>query len=280
MLALVTSAPAVELDTDLPLLTAELPEARVVIWDDPTVDWAGFDAVVIRSAWDYHERPEQFLDWARAVARVSVLWNPVEVLVWNTDKRYLAVLAERGIDVTPTWFVPVGATWLDEPRFDPGSDLVVKPTVGAGSNGVVRTRGDSDAMAGHIARLHAGGRTAMVQPYLAGIEAQGETGLVYLGGEFSHAFWKSPILAAPDPTFSGPFADEIVRPCEATAAQLELGRRVIEFLPTTAYARIDLLPSADGPVVLEVELTEPSLFLECDEGAAARAAAVFRSLVR
>ncbi len=96
MLALVTCTGAVDLDADLSLLVRELPEARVEIWDDPAVDWAVFDVVIIRSTWDYHERRDDFIRWARHVESVSDLWNPFELIEWNTDKRYLLDLGRDG----------------------------------------------------------------------------------------------------------------------------------------------------------------------------------------
>ncbi len=276
MLALVTCRSAIDLDVDLSLLCREMPEARVVVWDDPAVDWSAFEAVIIRSTWDYHERRSDFLDWARHVGSSTCLWNPIELVEWNTDKRYLAELSREGIAVVPTEFVVVGESPSRWP--DLSGDLVIKPSIGAGSNGVVRTRGDRQVALDHLMSVHAAGLTAMVQPYLAQIDQRGETGLVFLGGVFSHAIVKQAILAAPVVFEGGLYAEERIEAGTATRAEVALGERVVARLPRTAYARIDLLPTPDGPVVLEVEVTEPSLYLGFADGAPARAAAVFRSL--
>jgi glutathione synthase/RimK-type ligase-like ATP-grasp enzyme len=164
------------------------------------------------------------------------------------------------------------------PDVDLAADVVVKPSVGAGSNGVVRPRGDVAAALRHVGELHRSGLTAMIQPYVADIDTDGETGLVYLAGAFSHAFAKSAILTKPIAWEGGLYAEESVEPRRATRDQLAVGEIVMSELPPTAYARIDLLPTASGPAVLEVELTEPSLFLEHDEDSPQRAAAAFRSL--
>ena len=275
MLALVTCADGVGLDTDLPLLTAHL-DARVVIWDDPTIEWAEFDAVIVRSAWDYPARRDEFLDWARRVDEASRLWNPFEVLVWNTDKRYLAELASTGLPVVPTWFVAPGDPVPSD--LDLAGDVVVKPTVGIGSQGVVRATGDPHAARNQVAVLHADGRVAMVQPYREAIDSQGETGLVYLGGRFSHAIEKSAILVAPIEWEGALYAKEVIRPRVPSAAQRALADTVVDALAPTAYARVDLVPGGDGPEILEVELTEPSLFLETAPSAPEHAAAAFRSL--
>lgn len=276
VLALVTCEGARHLDADLPLLECALPEARVVVWDDPSVDWRSFDTVIVRSAWDYHGRREQFIAWARRVESVSSLWNPLSVIEWNTDKRYLLDLAEHGVPIVPTLFVGPGDS-IDACG-DLSDDLVIKPSVGAGSNGAIRSSHDPALARAHILGLHAAGLTAMVQPYVAEIDAVGETGLVYLGGQFSHAFAKSAILAAPVVVEGGLYAEEHIARRTAGAAERALGDQVVTHLPPLAYARIDLVPGVDGPLVLEVEVTEPSLYLSFDDAAPARAAAVFRSL--
>jgi len=264
-----------EVDADLPLLQRELLDSHVVSWDDPAVDWRRFDAVIIRSTWDYHERRDDFLRWANHVDDVSTLWNPIDVIEWNTDKRYLADLELRGIPIVPTMFCADEAGLSD---LDLDGDIIVKPTVGAGSNGVVHVRCDAEMAAHHARSLLAADLTVMVQPYLADVDVMGETGLVYFGGEFSHAFNKAVILASPVDVGGDLMAAETSAPHTASPAQRALGDRVVDALPETAYARIDLLPTPNGPLLLEVELTEPSLFLHHDAEAPARAAAVFRSL--
>jgi glutathione synthase/RimK-type ligase-like ATP-grasp enzyme len=275
VLALVTSSAARALDTDLPLLLAELPEARVLSWDDRTVDWGAFNAVVIRSTWDYHAHLDKFLDWARSVASVTAVWNPPELIEWNVDKRYLIELAANGVPIVPTQFVAVG----DE--LPPcGGDIVVKPSVGAGSVGVRRFDDDPASAHEHIDLLRGRGAVAMVQQYITAVDDLGETGMVFVGGAYSHAFRKESILASAVEWEGGMFAKEQITATIPSSAERALGELVVGTLPATAYARVDLLPTPDGPVVLELELTEPSLFLYLDPAAPARAAAVFRSLMR
>jgi glutathione synthase/RimK-type ligase-like ATP-grasp enzyme len=274
VLALVTSSAARPLDTDLPLLLTELPDARIVNWDDRTVDWAAFDAVVIRSTWDYHAHLEQFLQWARSVAAVTALWNPLQLIEWNVDKRYLAELAASGVPIVPTEFVTVD----DELPVCAG-DIVVKPCVGAGSVGVRRFGDDPAGAHEHIEALRARGAVPMVQHYMAAVDEHGETGMVFIGGAFSHAFRKEPILASTVELEAGMFAREQVAATVPSPAERALGELVIAALPPTAYARVDLLPTDAGPVLLELEVIEPSLFLHLDPAAPSRAAAVFRNLM-
>lgn len=277
VIALVTCTEARGVDTDLPLLSAALPEAVVVEWDDPEVVWASFERVIVRSTWDYHRRRTQFLEWATGVEAVAELWNPADLLAWNTDKRYLGELVAVGVPVVPTTYLVDDAS-VDELAADGGfdGDLVVKPTLGVSANGVLTTRSDAGRALAHARRLLDAGLEVMVQPYLAGVDDHGETALVYLGGEFSHAVRRRVVLRPGAELDGDLLGDEHVTAHRATSAEATVGELAMAQLPPTAYARIDLLPTDDGPVVLEVEVTEPSLFLHLDPGAPGRAAEAFR----
>ena len=280
-------APALGQDEDEPLLLAALADAGVTAgvadWADPSVDWAAADAVVVRSTWDYAPRRDDFLAWARKVEGVTRLFNPADVLAWNTDKRYLAELADAGIPVVPTaWAATADELPAALGRWD---DLVVKPTVSAGARDTARFRaGEQDAAARFGAGILASGRSVMVQPYLTRLDSDGETGLVYLDGRYSHAFRKGALLAG---AALGPglYAEEEIEPRIATAAQRAIGDAVLAATADRTggaplYARVDLVPGADGePVLIELELTEPSLFLSTDPGAAARVAAAIAARV-
>ncbi|MBV5246377.1 hypothetical protein KUF57_22840 [Mycolicibacterium sp. PAM1] len=233
--------------------------ARWLAWDDP--ETLGADLVILRATWDYTERPEQFLAWAH---RVSHLLNPVEVVGWNTDKRYLSDLAAAGVPVVPSAFFEPG----EQVRI-PDGEVVVKPAVGAGSVGAERFSDPTHAHA-HAAALQAAGRTALVQPYDARI-GDGETALVFLAGEQSHAFTKGPMLPPPSetPAFdaSGTYAEERLAPADPDFELWDLGHRALgaaadhlglqtsDFL----YARVDVVGGPDDPRLLELELVEPSL---------------------
>jgi len=248
------------------------------VWDDPRVDWSSAALVVVRSTWDYTERCGQFLGWAAAVDRLA---NPAGVLAWSADKTYLLDLAATGVPVVPT-AVLAGD---DLPDLG-GADLVVKPSVGAGSVGAGRfPAGDPAAAArarAHAADLRAHGRTVLVQPYLDGVDRSGETDLVFLDGAYSHAVRKGAMLTGSTVNrFDGPgagdlFVPERIRPAAATAEELAVATRALAAVPgphPLLYARVDLLPGPDGPVVNEVELVEPSLFLGHAPGSTDRLAA-------
>ena len=236
--------------------------AHWLAWDDPaTLD---ADVVIMRATWDYTERLEEFLAWAH---RVPHLLNAPTVVAWNTDKQYLAVLAAAGVPTVPSRFFAPG----ERPNLSlaEGDEVVVKPSVGAGSSGAQRFTDSAQANA-HAHALQTDGYTALVQPYDPRI-ADGETALVFVGGNPSHAFTKGPLLPAPGerPVLdaSGTYAEETLRPAQPepalwdvgraalAAAAAHLGLEVREFL----YARVDVIGGSDDPRLLELELVEPSL---------------------
>jgi len=279
--ALATCATLPDLDPDDQLLLYALRsagvDARPAVWDDKAVDWRAFDLVVIRNTWDYPPRRDAFLAWARGVPNLA---NPADVIAWNTDKRYLAELAAAGVPVVQTsWLAPGDAFALP-----PHGRHVLKPAVGAGSLDAaafaLHDEHEASLAREHVARLLAAGQTVMLQPYLELIEERGETALIYLGGEFSHAVTKGAMLAEERGLEAGGlYKSETIAPAQPSPEQLALGGRALAAIPggtdQLLYARVDLIPDANGePVVIEVELTEPSLFLGYGPGSAERLAAL------
>ncbi|MGK2950073.1 MAG: ATP-grasp domain-containing protein [Acidimicrobiales bacterium] len=259
--ALVTCAAHADLDPDDRPLVADLAAqgitATTAVWDDPTVAWDAFDLAVLRSSWDYTDHVDAFEAWARSVPRLA---NPAEVVAWNIDKRYLGDLTAAGVPVVPTTYVAPGHVLgpLSE------GEVVVKPTVSAGSRDTLRLT-DRAAIDQHIAHVHASGRTAMVQPYLPTVDDVGETACVFLGGRYSHAARKGPLLPLGRSLVEGLYAPEDMSVREATVDELEVAHAALAAVPGGSellYARVDLLLDPHGrPVVLELELVEPSLFL-------------------
>src|SRR5215469_9490384 len=219
--ALVSARAARNHDEDLAPLLAALTEAgvegAVADWDDPGVDWTEYRLALLRSTWDYAERLTEFLAWADRTATLTTLINPPAVIRWNTDKHYLAELARAGVPTVPTRFVEPGeraAEGLD--RFlaeEDAAEWVVKPAVGAGSRDAARyARGEERAAGGHVERLLDAGRSVILQPYLAQVDQHGETALIYLGGRFSHAIRKGPLLRRGSSPTDALFAEEHITP--------------------------------------------------------------------
>jgi len=291
-LALVTAAGAWQTDGDAEPLVDALRRRSILaepaVWDDPEVDWSHFDLVVLRSPWDYTERVEEFLAWAERVGAVTRLENSFEMLQWNTDKHYLAELDRVGLSVVPTSFISarlVGSTDAADivARFPERGRFVVKPTVSSGSRNT--TRYDSENHPGalaHVRRLLAEGRDVMVQPYVESVEERGETGMLFFGGVFSHGFRKGPLLSGGDADVDGLYAHEQIDPRVPEPDELQLARSVLAAVQarfdgaTPLYARVDVLSGAHGaPLLLELEMTEPSYFFHTDPSSADRAAAAY-----
>jgi glutathione synthase/RimK-type ligase-like ATP-grasp enzyme len=280
--ALVTARAARGLDEDMPPLEAALTacgaRAEVTDWDDPRVEWQRFDCALLRSAWDYAERRAEFLAWAARVSQLTRLVNPESVVRWNTDKHYLRELARSGAPVVASRFVEPGedaARSLEEfLGAEPSAELVVKPAVGAGSRDARRHgRAARGAASAHIGSLLAAGRSVLLQPYLGRVDRDGETALIYFEGRFSHAVRKGALLPAGAASTTALFAPEEISPRTAVPDELETGGRVLRALPFAIplYARIDLIrDDAGSSVLLELELTEPSLFFARAPGSAAR----------
>jgi len=285
-IALATAVAATGQDEDMPALLHACAraglQAQALAWDDPTVSWQRFDAVLLRSTWDYTERLPEFLDWCARVDRETILLNPLPVLRWNTDKHYLAELAARGVATIPGSFV--------EPDMEPlpslqaflashaeAAEFVVKPAVGAGSKDTQRyRRGQEFAAANHVARLIDAGRSALLQPYLPSVDRDGETALLFFDGVFSHAIRKGPLLRPDEGATDALFAAESITPRTAGEDEKKLAAEVLAAMAAhlrldapLPYARVDLIRDQDGsPRLLELELCEPSLFFEHAPGSA------------
>ncbi|ACZ30113.1 conserved hypothetical protein [Xylanimonas cellulosilytica DSM 15894] len=277
--ALATCSDLPSLDKDdkplIPALAQRGVTAEAVVWDDPAVDWAAYDLVVVRSTWDYATRHDEFLAWAQTVPRLA---NPVDVLRWNTDKRYLHALEEASVPVIPT-------VWLDpsrhfskravHTRMPAFGDFVVKPVVSAGAKDTGRyipISAQSRAMAiTHTMELLDSKRWVMIQPYVTSVDSAGETCLTYVDGEFQHAARKNALLTGhAQPTKGlGLYLEEKMAPVTPTAEQLAVADQALRVAGQELgldgpllYARVDLVTGEDGPLVIELELAEPSLWMQ------------------
>ena len=265
-------------DPDAPLLAAALAaagvEAASEVWNDPGVDWARYAMVVVRSTWDYTESVDEFLAWARGLARVE---NPAATLTYSSDKHYLTDLARRGHRVVASRVCDVG----DEPVF-PEGDFVVKPCVGAGSAGAARYGvDDHDAARAHVAALHARSRDVLIQPYVASVDAVGERALIFVDGRFSHAMTKAAMLNVAEADRHVAFRREQMSIAEPEPEALACADAVLADggFDDLLYARVDLVATDAGWAVMELELVEPMLFLTYQPRAAATlAAAIARRL--
>ncbi|MDX1567436.1 MAG: hypothetical protein R3223_06525 [Longimicrobiales bacterium] len=247
-------------------------------WDDPTIPWDDFAAIVIRSTWDYHRKLQGFHEWIDLVeASPAAVFNDPDTLRWNVVKSYLFDLSEVGVPVIP-------GVRIDRPtQIDPGElrsalgtpDSVVKPLVGAWGDGMFRLSLDGP---GALARLEraAEAEPILVQRYVPEIVSRGEWSLIYLGGRYSHAIRKTPaagefrVHEERGGHLEGLSPPAIVRETADHAAEALPG--ILDVPPL--YARVDLVEGGDGPLLMELELVEPALYFEFGPGSEDRFAAV------
>jgi len=270
-IAIATCADYADLKVDDALLARALAErgcdARTVVWDEPGVEWRHYDLCVIRSTWDYHERHAEYLAWAGRVEAECRLRNSAELVIWNSDKRYLREFDGRGIRTVPTVWVTQDSP-LDLEQILTGAgweEAVVKPVVDLGARNLWRVRaGEGSAALESVLQRH----DAMVQPFLPSLERKGEISLVYVAGELTHTVRKRP--AAGDFRVQSIWGGTAARE-EPTVAERELAEAAMEeFKEAPLYARVDLVEGPAGdPCLIELELIEPNLYLSEHPPAAA-----------
>ncbi len=254
-------------DPDNPLLFRALADADIsadlAIWDDDAVRWDDYDLVVVRSTWDYSSRRHDFLAWARTIARLE---NPYSVIEYSSDKIYLADVEAQGLPIIPSHFVAVGET----PEFFVG-DFVVKPRVGAGSNDALRFReGEEEAATRHIEGLHEKGRDVLIQPYVHSVDTIGERALIFIDGEYSHAIAKGAMLNVPLSERDFAYRRKQISALTAEDDAISTASHLLSTMgfDSLLYARVDLVATVYGWLVMEIELVEPSLFLPYNDHAA------------
>ncbi|HET7038767.1 MAG TPA: hypothetical protein VFH97_02705 [Gemmatimonadales bacterium] len=280
-LALATSAALPGLSADDRHLLLALRRMRVAtepaVWEDPHYSWKSARACVIRSCWDYAYRRAAFLGWARQVAHDVPLWNSAAMVEWNTHKRYLVDLAERGVPTVPTRVLHAGppsrlSALLEETGW---RDVILKAAVAQTGRYLLRVPpGGTAAGQRHLHRLQPH-EDMLMQPFLPGVTAEGETSIVFVEGEMSHAVRKR--AAAGEFRVHDDYGGT-VEPVTPTAAQLDVATRaVLAAGEPLLYARVDLVPGPSGPVVMELEVVEPDLFFGHAPGSAGRLAEAIRA---
>ena len=195
---------------------------KFVAWED-TINWQSFDVVLIRSTWDCVSRPGRYLAWAKHVASVTVLLNPIEMLRWNMNKRYLADLAADQVPVVPTTWIEPSAKW--EP---PPGEFVVKPMISGGGIDTARYGPDHQVAAvAHVNRLQRQGRGVMVQPDVPSVDTMGEPALVFVGGQYSHTVRKRALLTLGEGVVARLWEREVVVPASPTPSQMAVAQAAV-----------------------------------------------------
>jgi len=244
---------------------------EVAAWDARGVGWGDFAAVVLRSTWDYHLRPDEFLAWlSECEARGARLLNPAPLVRWNHHKSYLLELEAKGLAIVPTALVRRGdrlrlGALLAERGWEA---VVVKPAVGGSAFGTFRLQGPpGPADEARFAERTAAG-DVLVQAYVPEIETAGELSFVFLGGELSHAVRKRP--APGDYRVQSEFGGLADRVAPGPGL-LARAREIASAIPGPwLYARVDGVERDGELQLMELELIEPELFLRLERRAPER----------
>lgn len=265
-IALATSAAHAELHPhDLPLadaLRAAGLDPVAEVWTDPSVDWSAYDAVLLRSVWDYHLRYDEFTEWIALVDKGGVpLFNDADLVRWNGDKRYLLDLRERGVAIVPSQ-VAAGACLREVVAGLDGQEIVIKPTVSATARYTIRGVAGSAELDRALDDLP--DAVYLVQPFQPEIQTDGEWSLMFVDGEFTHAVVKRP--AAGDYRVQEEYGGHATL-TEAPPAVREAAQAALAAVPTPVYARVDGVVTNDRFLLMELELIEPYLFLPHSEEA-------------
>lgn len=244
-------------------------------WRQTEIDWAHFEAVIIRTPWDYQRDPENFLAVLKSIERVTRLENPSSIVEWNLDKSYLPEMEDRGVAIVPSIFDVV----YDEGRFSDWQnrlatkELIVKPLISATAEHTYRLTAYVRALESVFAN-----RPFLVQPFLPTVITEGEYSLFYFNGEYSHAINKSPKAAdfRVQEEHGGLITEIVPDEPLRKAAQ----KAVDQIGQDLLYARVDLIRDEDDKFVLmELELIEPALYLRMNAEAPRRFAAAIASLL-
>jgi glutathione synthase/RimK-type ligase-like ATP-grasp enzyme len=250
-------------DLDIPFATEAAAQLDIDLvlanWNDKSIAWESFDAAVIRSAWDYVPVRDEFLEFAKNVETKTKLYNSYEVMKWNTNKTYLSILENKGVPIIPTKF----ANNIDEAlpaikwAFKKASAVAIKPTVGAGARLAGKALTEEEAIK-YVKRILEAKRTRIIQPYISSVDDEGEKAIIVINGKISHAAKKVPALT------KGGHGD--------AAGQLEITTEMKDIVKTISnavsewnellFARVDVVRMDEKLVLMELELTEPWLFMQ------------------
>ncbi len=262
----------------VPALVRHGVEAEPVVWSDADVDWRTYDGVVLRSCWDYHLRVAEFRRWLdHLAARRVPVWNPAPVVRWNLDKRYLADLGAAGVNVVRTIWLARGSTpdvnaLLRVARWE---RVVVKPTVSASGHETWTAAPPLSAAELERVRDMSAAEGVMLQPLVGELVRDGELSIVFLDGRFSHAVRKR--ASSGEFRVQHQFGGSAER-VDLPAGVVRAAARIVARLPMPLlYARVDGVIVGGRFLLMELEVAEPSLFLELAEGSFDRMARVIRS---
>ena len=230
-------------------------------WDDFDTDWQLFDAMVLRSCWDYHSRPDEFTQWIDGLKTKKVnLINTYDLVSWNMHKSYLLELESKGISVVPTVFLRKGTAINSSVLEKRGWDkLVVKPAIGASAYEIFSGAISDSSILMKLEQLLSG-QDVLVQPLMEEASRVGEYSSVFFNNSYSHTVLKRPKGGDFRSNYEQGGTASITEQSDKTLKKLQ---KILEFVsPTPLYARVDYLMRNEQPILMELELVEPGLYMD------------------
>lgn len=245
------------------ILTSEGYDFEFEVWSNPNVNWGKYDKILFKSPWDYFDRYDEFLHWCDHIRSLGIpVWNSIETVIWNSNKRYLQEVASKGFSIVPTVFLSKGSlpdkVWASFEIFDTHK-LIMKPVVSGGSKHTLKLTIESWKQWEEEVGLLLKDEDFMVQPFVEEIVMVGEYSYVFFNGNFSHAILKT--AKAGDFRVQHFFGGQITNVQPSKQQLAYLNRLVETFAKDTLYARVDGVWRGEEFLLMELELIEPYLFL-------------------
>ncbi|OGU77886.1 MAG: hypothetical protein A2V93_02720 [Ignavibacteria bacterium RBG_16_34_14] len=251
-------------------------QAEEISWRNPHIEWDRYDAVIVRSTWDYQSKPGKFSAVLEKINSVTHLENKLSIIKWNMNKNYLKDLQDKGIKIVNTvWekaFIPQKFEYYFD--FLDSDEIIIKPNISANAENTFRIKKDDSKNQLHIMEPVFSKREFMVQKFMKNIIDEGEYSLFYFGEEYSHSILKVPKekdFRVQEEHGGKIFSINPDREMKRTAEEI-----LNKVKPAPLYARIDLVKTQDNEFVLiELELIEPSLYFNLDDKSPHRFAGIF-----
>lgn len=253
-------------------LTRNKLDYQIVSWDDMSIDWHQFAAVLIHTPWDYYDNPIKFIKTMEHIASQSPVFNSIDIVRWNMDKSYLGDLDRAGIRIIETQYINTAIT-PDVLAIMPGANwaegYIFKPTVSAGAADVYLIRSAHDAKRIYDTRYKNNHPTLMIQPFMKEIQEEGEWSFIFFDGEYSHGVLKKPLEGEIGVKHSVK-NKEYIPTHDMVSQAKDIYQKVIKLRQDNPlYTRLDTIKGPDGKLyVMELEQIEPFLYLHAHPEAA------------
>ncbi|WP_395375173.1 RimK family alpha-L-glutamate ligase [Marinicella sp. W31] len=243
-------------------------KTAVVSWSNPDFDWRSTQAILFKSTWDYFHRFDEFSAWLEQVKHHTKAINPIEIIEWNLNKKYLIDLHNKGIRIVDSLVIEQGQQTALEPYFEQFnvSELIVKPLVSGAARHTYKVNASNltEVQKNFDQLIQAEG--FLIQPFQQNVITQGEISLMIMGGEFTHAIQK---IAKPGDFRVQDDFGGTVHPYFANAEEIKFAEQAVAACdPMPLYARVDVIRDNNNQLALmELELIEPEVFFRFNQAA-------------